>query len=126
MRYRSKDATNSGDREAAAAVAAAEQDEWPHPLANAQAIDLPPHAPSSSPQQHSGPSNLSASDTVAESSLEQQTGASEELVDLFASIEGLRQEVDALPDPASLTPASRVKPNAVGENQVSCTNLDLS
>ena len=125
MTYRSKDATKSGDREAGAAVAA-EQDDLPHPLADAQATDIPPHAHSSSLQQHSGPSNFSASETVAESSLEQQTGASEELVDLFASIEGLRQEVDALPDPASLTPASSPKPNAVGEDQVSCTNLDPS
>ena len=121
--YRSKDAASSGEEGPAAATLAAEQDNLPHPLANPQATDLASQSEILPLQQPPGPSDFSALETVAQPHAEQQPEANEELVDLFASIEGLRQEVDSLPDPASLTPAGSPQPNAANEDQVSTPSL---
>ena len=45
-------------------------------------------------------------------------GPSEELLDLFGSIEGLRQEMAALPDPHTLSPSASQDQEGSAEDQV--------
>ena len=110
---RSRDTTN-----AASQPPSAEQSSLPHPLAEAQATHEPAQHHQSSPLQHQPDTQGSVSSQSA-AQAEQDSGPSDELLDLFASIEVLRQELDALPDPGSLTPTTSQDREVDTEHQVS-------